>query len=250
MRVRLVLEYDGTDFAGYQLQPEHPSIQGAVEQALGVALRHPVRIAVAGRTDSGVHARMQVVAFDSEPPIALDRLRAALNGLLPSSIGCVEAEEAAPDFDPRRTPHRKQYIYRWLDRPGRSPLRARYSWHVNRRLDEVAMAAGAANLVGQHDFTSFRAAGCAARTPVRTLPRIEVLRVGDEVHLITEGTGYLRHMIRIMAGTLLEVGRGARPPTWVGDVLAARDRSAAGKTAPAKGLTLEWIRYTAESTPP
>jgi tRNA pseudouridine38-40 synthase len=243
MRVRLVLEYDGTDFAGYQLQPGNPSIQGAVEEALAVALRHPVRLAVAGRTDSGVHARMQVCAFETDRDMPADRLRAALNGLLPASIGCIEVAEAPPGFDPRRAPHRKQYVYRWLDRPGRSPLRARTVWHVARRLDDRAMALGASHLVGQHDFTSFRAAGCAAKTPVRTIPRVEVVRLEDEVHLITEGTGYLRHMVRIVAGTLLDVGRGVRPPEWVAEVLAARDRAVAGKTAPAKGLTLEWIRY-------
>lgn len=243
MRIRLTLEYDGTDFAGYQFQPGHPSIQEAVETALATVLRHPVRIGVAGRTDSGVHAKMQVVAFDTEREIPLAKLRAAMDGLLPRTIGCVSAEQVAEDFDPRRTPHMKQYAYRWLDRPGRSPLRDKFVWHVQGPLDDLAMAAGAARLEGQHDFTSFRAAGCAAKGPVRTLRRMDVAREGDEVVLRTEGSGYLRHMIRIVAGTLVEVGRGRRPAGWVAEVRDARDRNAAGRTAPARGLTLEWIRY-------
>ncbi len=251
-RYRLLLEYDGTDFQGWQLQSGAPmpgndvaarTLQGAIEGAVERVVGHPVRVHTAGRTDAGVHARGQVVRFDSDREIGLHRMRNALNGLLKPDIACLDADVAPPDFDPRRWKHTKQYRYRWLDRYPPSPLRHRTVWHLRYPLDVSAMAEAAAFVRGKHDFSCFRASGCASAHPIRTVERCDVLRVDDEVHLVVEGTGFLRHMIRILAGSLTEVGKGKRPPGWIGELIDGRDRQLAGRTAPPGGLTLEWIRY-------
>lgn len=253
-RYRLTLEYDGGAFQGWQAQSDAPmpgvpgdvvarTLQGTLEATLERIMGHPLRVHAAGRTDAGVHAKGQVVRFDSEREIPLQRLRNALNGLLAPDMACIEADLAPPDFDPRRWKHTKQYRYRWLDRIAPSPLRARTVWHLRHPLDVPAMAEGAAFCLGKHDFSCFRASGCASDHPIRTVERCDVLRVEDEVHLVVEGTGFLRHMIRNLAGSLAEVGKGKRPPGWIADLLEGRDRQRAGRTAPASGLTLEWIRY-------
>jgi tRNA pseudouridine38-40 synthase len=242
-RYRLTVEYDGAAFEGFQLQPGRRTVQGVLEAALETVLGHAARVFPAGRTDSGVHARGQVVRFDTAAPIDPRRLQNALNGLCGGDVVCVDAALAPDDFDPRRWPHTKQYVYRWLVRPAPSPLRGRMMWHLRSPLDVAGMQSAAQRVVGTHDFSSFRAAKCSAKHPVRTVDRCEVAVFGDEVHLIVEGSGFLRHMIRILAGTLTEVGKGARPPEWIANVLAARHRTAAARTAPAAGLTLEWIRY-------
>ena len=244
MRWRLDLEYDGAPFAGWQLQPNAPTVQGALEVALERMFGHPVRLAsAAGRTDTGVHAALQVCVFDSEVARPPHGVRDGLNALLPPEIACLDARPVPDGWDPRHAPHTKTYRYTWVARPARSPLRRERAWHVRAPLDVAAMDAAAAQLVGAHDFSSFRAQGCTAAHPLRTVVAARVAPAGDEVRLTIRGTGFLRHMVRILAGTLLEVGRGARPPSWVGDVLAARDRAAAGRTAPPHGLLLEDIAY-------
>lgn len=247
MRIKLELEYDGAAFAGWQLQPNAPTVQGALEEALATILQHPARIRGAGRTDTGVHAQMQVATVDTEAKRTPSQIRDGLNALLPPSIACVSAEIVPDDFDPRHAPHTKTYRYTWLTRPARSPLRAGHVWHCRDPLDVDAMDQGARHTVGTHDFSAFRAEGCTATHPVRTVLSAEV-RLGDdprgdEVHLRIRGTGFLRHSVRILAGTLFEVGRGKRPPEWVGEVLAGRERARAGRTAPAEGLVLERIVY-------
>lgn len=242
-RWRLVLEYDGSGFAGWQLQPGQPTVQGAVEAVLEGLLGHPVRIHAAGRTDTGVHAAMQVVVFDSAARRDAKAIRDGLNARLPETVACVSADEVAPDFDPRHRPHEKTYRYTWLCRPGRSPLRRGRVWHVRRGLQVPPMQQAVVAIVGTHDFTSFRASGCTATHPIRTVRAATVRAAGDEVHLTVHGTGFLRHMVRILAGTLHEIGRGNRPPEWLAEVLAARDRTRAGQTAPAEGLLLERIDY-------
>lgn len=242
-RWRLVLEYDGAGFAGWQLQPDAPTVQGAVEAALEGLLGHPARLYAAGRTDTGVHAAMQVAVFDSAARRDARAIRDGLNARLPASVACVAADEVAPDFDPRRHPHRKTYRYTWLCRASRSPLRAGRAWHVRQGLAVPPMAAAVGAVVGTHDFSSFRASGCTADHPVRTVREATVRAVGDEVWLEIHGTGFLRHMVRILAGSLHEIGRGRRPPEWLGEVLRARDRTRAGQTAPAEGLLLERIEY-------
>ena len=243
MRWRIDLEYEGTDFAGWQVQPGQRTIQGVVTDAAEHLLGERVHISGAGRTDAGVHARQQVASFVTAVDRSAEAVVGGLNAHLPPDVACVAAMPVPDDFDPRRSPHTKRYLYRWLERRARSPLRKNRTWHVRQPLDVDAMAEAAAVLVGTHDCSSFRAAGCSSTHPVRTIEAVELTRAGDEVHLALHGTGFLRHMVRIVAGTLHEVGRGARPSDWFGEVLHARERSAAGRTAPAGGLCLEWIRY-------
>lgn len=242
-RWRVLLEYDGSDWAGWQRQESAPTIQGAVEAALQRLLGHPARVTVAGRTDAGVHAAGQVACFMTQVQRSPQAMRDGLSAQLPASVACLRADPVPDVFDPRRAPHRKTYLYTWLVRSTRSPLRAGRVWHLRRPLDVAAMDQAARILVGTHDFSSFRASGCSARTTVRTIWRCWVEAHDDEVRLRMVGTGFLRHMVRIVAGTVLEVGRGRREPDWVADVLAAGDRRRAGRTAPPRGLLLERIDY-------
>ncbi len=249
-RWRLDLEYDGTDFAGWQLQPGLRTIQGTLEDAVERVFGAPIRIGAAGRTDSGVHAEHQVVAFESDAPRTERGALLGLNGVLPPDVAVFGARIVPDSFDPRRTAHAKRYRYRWLVRKGRSPLRRHRTWHLKLPLDVAAMGAAAASLAGTRDFESFRASGCSAATSLRTIPVVEVVEAGDEVHLRMEGTGFLRNMIRIVAGSLTEVGHGRWPVERVAEVLAARDRTRAGPTAPPQGLTLERIWYVDEPGAP
>jgi tRNA pseudouridine38-40 synthase len=249
-RWRLDLEYDGTEFCGWQAQGEQRTVQRVLEAALARVFGATSRPVAAGRTDSGVHAAHQVVAFDTEAERAERGVVLGLNGELPADLAVRSAYRVGGDFDPRRAPHGKRYIYRWWVHPARSPLRRRSTWHQPAGLDVEAMALAAAALPGTHDFSAFRSAGCSAATAVRTVQGARVVRVGDEVHLVVEGTGFLRHMIRIIAGTLTDVGRGRRPARCVTDALRAARRDEAGPTAPALGLTLERVWYAGEPDAP
>lgn len=245
-RVKLVLEYDGTNYVGWQIQPNGPSVQGRVQKALAELLGQPIQVMAAGRTDSGVHARGQVIAFDSPRQLPMKAYWMGLNGLLPDDISVVRAEEVRPDFDPRRWSEGKRYRYLVSNRRTRSPLRRLTHWEIFQPLALEPMQEAAKSLLGRHDFTSFRGAECQAKTAVRELRKIEVSGVvGDELSFTFEGTAFLRHMVRNLVGTLMEVGRTRQPATWVAQVLAARDRNKAGPTAPAQGLCLEEVFYGA-----
>ncbi|MBT3217773.1 MAG: tRNA pseudouridine(38-40) synthase TruA [Proteobacteria bacterium] len=238
MRWRLVIEYEGTDYVGWQAQQNGRSVQVVLEEALASLFQSEIRVMSSGRTDAGVHALCQVAAFDAEAVRTPSQVVRGLSNLLPSDVACVAAAAAPDDFDPRRWVRRKSYRYVWVDREATPALRRRFVWHIKRPLDVQAMAAASAVLVGRHDFSSFRAARCNATHAVRILEEVSVRRVGDEVHFVVVGNGFLRHMVRIVAGSLLQVGLGRFPPTWMADVLEARDRNKAGLTAPAAGLTL------------
>jgi tRNA pseudouridine38-40 synthase len=242
MRWRIVLEYDGKRFEGWQKQGEKRTIAGAIEAALE-RIVGPTEIEGSGRTDAGVHALAQVAAFDTEVVRGAREVRDGLNFHLPLDISCVSAELVADDFDPRRWAHQKRYRYSFLDRPSRSPLRDDRAWHLRGKLDVEKMASAAAYLVGRHDFSTFRHTGCGARHPIRQIDAATVARVGEEVHLEVTGNGFLRHMVRIIAGTLADVGLGRRSPESVNDALAARDRARGGPTAPPGGLCLLWVSY-------
>ncbi|MGH0035348.1 MAG: tRNA pseudouridine(38-40) synthase TruA [Myxococcota bacterium] len=237
---RLRIEYDGTDFEGWQVQKgDARTVQGSLCAALARLGRGPVRVVGAGRTDAGVHAEGQVAAARLATRLPPEALRRALNAHLPRDVGVLEVAPAAPDFDPRRAARRKLYRYQIWNGRDRSPLRARRWAPVHRRLEVGAMARAAAALEGRHDFTSFRAAGSSVKTSVRTLFRAEVAgEPGGEIVVELEGDGFLRHMVRNVVGTLVEVGHGARSPEGMPALLAARDRGLAGPTAPARGLTL------------
>lgn len=243
-RVKLVLEYDGSDYAGWQIQANGPTVQGRLQRALGQLCGQPVGVWAAGRTDSGVHARGQVVAFDSPVVLPMRAYWLGLNGLLPEDISVVHAEEAPPGFDPRRWAHGKRYVYRISNLRSRSPLRRRTHWEIFQPLAVDAMAAASPSLLGTHDFSAFRAADCQAKGARRRLTRCDVVGVsGGEVVVTVEGTAFLKHMVRNLVGSLVEVGRMRQPPGWLAEVLASGQRALAGPTAPPQGLCLDEVFY-------
>jgi tRNA pseudouridine38-40 synthase len=242
---RLVLEYDGTEFEGWQVQPGgRRTVQGTLEEAFGPLAEGAVRVYGAGRTDAGVHAEGQVANVRAATRLDPARLLRALNARLPGDVVVRLLEPAPAAFHARRDARSKLYRYRLWTGLVRSPLRERFAWRVRAPLDLDALQSAAALLAGTHDFASFRAAGSAARTTVRTLTRAGWRgRVGEELCFEVEGPGFLRHMVRNLVGSLVEVGRGRREPGWIADLLAARDRTRAGPTAPAHGLTLVRVEY-------
>jgi len=246
---RLVLEYDGSDFAGWQVQAGGArTVQGCLEAAVLRVTGQPVRVSGSGRTDAGVHARGQVaaLALNDAPEAGFDArgLQRALNGVLPPDVAVIDAAPASLDFDPRRDARSKLYVYSIWNARERSPLRVRTHWWVPQALDLAAMSGAARCLTGRHDFTSFQTSGTAVKNTVRTVSRLDVLgKSRGELVIEVEGDGFLRHMVRNIVGTLVEVGRGRRTPESMSAVLAARDRRRAGATAPARGLTLVRVRY-------
>jgi tRNA pseudouridine38-40 synthase len=242
-RLKLTLEYDGTDYVGWQRQLNGVSVQEVVERALGELFGSPVTVEAAGRTDAGVHALGQVVAFDAPRTLPLSAYLRGLSALLPEDISVVGAEEVPAEFDPRRWSSGKRYRYLLSNRPVRSPLRRRTHWQLFSPLDVRAMEEAARPLLGTHDFSAFRAANCEASTALRTLRELNIVSSGDVVQFEFEGTAFLKHMVRTIVGTLVEVGRGRQSVSWVAEVLASRDRTRAGPTAPPQGLVLLEVRY-------
>jgi len=241
--LKLVVQYDGTDYAGFQIQPDRPTVQGVLEQTAAAILGHPVRLTAAGRTDAGVHALGQVVALNTATPLPLDKTVEVFNGRLPADIAVARAEEVEAGFHPRFDARRKRYSYRLLNREVRSPFICRYAWHVREALDAEAMAAGTACLEGEHDFASFCAGGAETNSTVRTLYSLDVAREGDLLEIWAEGSGFLYQMVRIIVGTLVAVGLGRLSVESVAQVLAAKDRAAAGPPAPPQGLCLARVVY-------
>lgn len=241
---KLTLCYDGTRYRGWQRQGNTPNtMQEKVESALSRILDQPVETAASGRTDAGVHARAQVVSFrartDRTPEEILKELRAAF----PADIGAVSLSEAAPRFHARLNAKGKTYVYRVWNSDAPDVFERRYRVAEPRALDLEAMRTAAALLCGEHDFTSFCSDKRMKKSPVRRVDRIDVERLGNEVRLTFTGSGFLWNMVRILAGTLLEVGLGEREADTMQDILDARDRAAAGKTAPANGLILWDVYY-------
>lgn len=242
--VKLVLEYDGTRYVGWQVQPNGPSVQAEVEAALARLRKEPVRVTAAGRTDAGVHARGQVASFPEPRPLPLAAYVKGMNALLPPDVAVRAAQVVADGFDARRDARGKRYRYRIQNLETRAPLTRHVAWQVFRPLDLEAMRRAAAPLLGRHDFSAFRAADCEAAHAVRELRRLEVLgEPRGEVEVVAEATAFLKHMVRNLVGTLVEVGLGARPAASTGELLAARDRTLAGATAPPHGLCLDEVFY-------
>jgi tRNA pseudouridine38-40 synthase len=242
-RLKLTVEYDGTGYVGWQRQLNGISLQEVLERALGELFGTPVATEAAGRTDAGVHALGQVVAFDPPRTLPFTAYLRGLSALLPEDISVVAAEEVPADFDPRRWSTGKRYRYLLSNRPVRSPLRRRTHWQLFAPLDVAAMTEAAPALLGTHDFSAFRAANCEALTTLRTLRELAIVSSQDVVQFELEGTAFLKHMVRNIVGTLVEVGRGRQSVPWVAEVLASRDRSRAGPTAPSQGLVLVEVRY-------
>jgi len=243
-RYRLTLEYDGGAFVGWQRQENGLSVQQAVEEAIEAFCGEQVRVHAAGRTDAGVHALGQVIHFDLARAQAPDTVRDALNfHLRPHPAAVLAAAEAAPDFHARFSATGRRYRYRIVNRRAPLVLERGRAWHVAAPLDDGAMAAAARVLVGRHDFTSFRSVHCQAKSPVKTLDRLEVCRDGDVLTIEAVARSFLHNQVRIIAGTLKLAGEGKWSPDDVAAALAARDRGAGGPTAPPEGLYLVEVRY-------
>ena len=243
MRIALGLEYDGSRFHGFERQPDRRTVQGEVERALVRIAASPVRVVCAGRTDAGVHALGQVVHFDTDASRAIHAWVRGTNTYLSPDVAVLWARSVDEDFHARYAALRRRYRYVILNRTTRPALlTGRTAWDY-RPLDVPRMQIGARHLVGEHDFSSFRAAGCQARNPVRRVDLLEVTRTGERVVIDVHANAFLQHMVRNIAGTLMAVGAGERDTSWVGSVLSARDRTAGGVTAPPGGLYLVGVDY-------
>jgi tRNA pseudouridine38-40 synthase len=244
---KLTLAYDGTEFAGWQRQPAARTAQGELEAAIERITQERSKCIASGRTDAGVHALGQVVSFQSETKLSGEVLCKALNAELPEDMLVFEVIETAPNFHALRDAVRKRY--RYVIQDGRLPdlFDRKYVWHVYQRLDVEAMQEAAKTLVGTHDFASYETAGSPRLTTVRTVFDLTVERrpaeLTDRVVIEVEANGFLYNMVRNIAGTLVAVGKGKEPPAWPAEVLAVKDRTKAGMTAPARGLFLVWVEY-------
>lgn len=242
---RLLVEYDGTNFAGWALQPGLRTVQGELQRALAVLARREVTLTVAGRTDAGVHAWGQVVSYEGEP---VDR--ASMNGLLPDDVAVLESEAAPDGFNARYHAVSRTYCYRVLRRAARSPLRLRTALHVRADLDRDALDACARDLVGTHDFTAFTPVETHHKSFVREVRSASWVADGDQLEFWIEATSFLRNMNRALVGTMLQIARGDREQTDFAALLDGAPRTAAGPTAPAHGLALASVRYPDEPDPP
>jgi tRNA pseudouridine38-40 synthase len=244
VRWKLTIEHDGRPYVGWQRQAEGRSVQAEIEQAIEKFSGESSRVHGAGRTDAGVHALAQVAHFDLERETDGRTIREALNAYLrPEPIAILSAETAPPGFDARISARFRRYRYVVLNRPARAALDIGRVWHIYYELDIAAMREAAAHLLGRHDFSSFRAAECQAKSPVKTLDRLDIVTEGDRLSFEVGARSFLHHQVRNMVGTLILVGRRKWNPAQVAGALAARDRSAAGPTAPADGLYLVGVDY-------
>ncbi|MCI2048672.1 MAG: tRNA pseudouridine(38-40) synthase TruA [Lachnospiraceae bacterium] len=249
-RILLKIAYDGTDFAGFQRQPGQRTVEGELDRALTELTGEPVLVIGASRTDAGVHAQCNFAVFDTASRIPPEKFGLALNGRLPEQIRVTRSFEVPPEFHPRRCATEKTYEYHIWSAAYPDPMKRLYSFHTCFDLDTDRMGEAAQYLVGEHDFASFCCVYTQAETTVRTVTSVAVeasgLRQPREIVIRVTGTGFLYNMVRIIAGTLIEVGRGARQPGEVRQMLEAKDRRAAGPTAPAKGLVLVQYRFLDE----
>ncbi len=244
---KLLLAYDGTNFTGWQRQPKRRTVQGVLEKVLGEILQEKVLCKSSGRTDSGVHALAQVVAFQSATRHSPEAITKALNAELPEDLFVFEVSEVPAEFHPIRDAVRKRYRYVIQDGRVRDIFDRQYVWQVFRRLDVELMQQAAKHLVGTHDFMSFESHGSSRLTTVRTIYDLLVERREgertDRIYIEVEADGFLYNMVRNIAGTLMQIGKGNHPPGWPLEILAAKDRRVCGMTAPPQGLFLMWVEY-------
>lgn len=243
-RYKLTIEYDGRPFRGWQIQHHEPTVQGSLERAVKALTGEAIRVHGAGRTDAGVHARGQVAHIDLPKDMRADRVRDALNAYLrPDPIGVLSAEHVADDFEARFSAIKRHYIYRIINRRADLALDAGQAWRVPRTLDVDAMHAAAQRLLGKHDFTTFRATECQAKSPEKTLDQLDVVRSGECVDVITSARSFLHHQVRSMVGSLAWVGGGRWSADDLQRALEAKDRTACGPVAPPDGLYLMQVDY-------
>lgn len=241
--LKLVIEYDGTGYAGWQRQPDRPTVQAVLEDRLQRITQTRHSVIGAGRTDAGAHALGQVASFQTDKSLSPEAWLRALNGLLPPDISVRTVDLAPPDFHARYAARAKHYEYRILNRPERSALDRTRAWHLYAPLDLNAMQEAASLLIGRHDFSSFQGHPTDTKNPTCDLRRLQVLREGELILVEAIADRFLKQMVRVIVGTLAEVGQGKRQPAALKDVLEARDRRAAGFTAPAHGLYLMRVDY-------
>ena len=239
--ILLTVAYQGAAYAGWQIQPRDPTVQGLIQARLETMTEHALRLRAAGRTDAGVHAEGQVASFRTTSAIPPRGFLRGLNAMLPRDIGIRRVAEVPLAFDARRHNTGKRYRYTLYNERPTSPEHAPTSWHVRRPMDLAAMARAGAHLCGSHHFDAFRSARCDRDNTRRTLYRCSVSHQGPLVHIVVEGSAFLRNMVRIIAGTLVEVGRGRVDPDRVAEILAGKDRRLAGPTAPPHGLCLQEV---------
>lgn len=241
--LRLTLIYDGGAYHGWQIQPTAPTVQGLLTEACGRVFGRPVKVVGASRTDAGVHALAQVASLTVESHLHPLAIRSAINSYLPPDIRVREAADAAPGFDARRAALSKRYLYLIDNGPVANPLLRRYAWHVPRRLDLPPIRSALRRLRGKHDFSAFCAAAGRARTPTCIVYSARVVQRRGVVAVFLSADSFLHHMVRNIVGSLVEVGRGVRPPEWMAELLEGRDRTRGGPTAPAHGLMLLRVCY-------
>ena len=243
-RYKILIEYDGAPFAGWQFQENVASVQRTIMEAVEAFSGEKVMVQGAGRTDAGVHALGQVGHFDLAADRPTDTIRDALNAYLrPHPVAILSAEKVPANFDARRSAVRRHYLYRIANRRPDLALERGRAWRVPRRLDAEAMHAAAQRLVGKHDFTTFRSTECQAKSPDKTLDRLDVSRAGDEIHIVAVARSFLHNQVRSMVGSLERVGDGKWSAADLAAALAARDRSACGPVAPPEGLYLVKVDY-------
>ncbi|MFM9982484.1 MAG: tRNA pseudouridine(38-40) synthase TruA [Burkholderiales bacterium] len=246
-RIALGIEYDGSRFLGWQTQPGGGTVQDALEFAIATIAAVPqVGVTCAGRTDRGVHARGQVVHFDTEADRPDSAWVRGVNALLPDSVAVVWSAQVPADFHARYSARSRTYRYRLINRPVRPALEARYVGWVHGPLDVNAMCEAARHLVGEHDFSAFRSSECQAKSPVRTLHSLEVAEKEGRIEFTVRANAFLQHMVRNLVGTLVYVGKGRHAPGWAAQVLESRNRSKAAPTFAPEGLCLEAVEYGPE----
>ncbi len=242
-KIKLLLEYDGTSYHGWQVQPNGPTIQEVVEEKITIMTRHPARLVASGRTDAGVHALGQIASFTTDTRIPAEGFRKGLNSLLPPDIRILSAEDADPDFHPQFMAKRKTYLYRILNSETPSAVYRNFSWHVPLPLNLPVMEETAKFLIGVHDFSSFQAADADTTNAVREVLRAEWRAEGNFLCFTIQANGFLRHMVRNIVGTLVNVGKGRTSGEEFRRILDSRDRRQAGPTAPPQGLFLVRVSY-------
>jgi len=246
MRIALGIEYDGSRFLGWQTQAEGGAVQDALEPALAAISGAAVSVTCAGRTDRGVHAREQVVHFDTDAERPDSAWVRGVNALLPESLAVLWSQRVSADFSARYSARARTYRYVLLNRAVRPALGARHVGWFHSPLDERRMRAAAAHLVGEHDFSAFRSAECQAKSPIRMLHSLEIERRGERIDFVLRANAFLHHMVRNIVGTLIYVGKGKHPPQWAKEILDSRERSRAAPTFQAEGLYLERVEYEAQ----
>ncbi len=246
--ILLTIAYDGTNYSGWQLQPNGLAVQQVVEEALEQLLKEPVQVRSSGRTDAGVHARAMAASFTTSRNLPLKAFVEGANRFLPADVAIRNARIVPDGFKPITMAHAKQYRYTIINSSIRSPLDRLYSWQVREPLDLAAMVEAAGRFVGSHNFAAFRASNCVARTTIRRIDSVQVTRHIDRITIDVTGGGFLKNMVRVMVGTLVDVGKGRFTPSDIDRLLQGGDRKEAGSTAPACGLCLIKVDYPEEFT--